>query len=286
MELSQEEKKKLEDDAFNAAMAGTEDAIAPNQEPEQKQDEEIAEQEEVKNDRIEVAPGYTQEELDALKEKANKADEWKKALDTQSGTYGGRLRAMQQEIEDLKKAKPPEQPKQYTADDLKNLKEQFPELADLFAKDMSGLMPQQQPDNSDAVKQLQEKFEAERQAREAAELDRAVKRLTKAHPDYREIATFQLNQDTGLRTWKDMNFANWLVNQSEDVVNTVLNSNDPDDLSDVISSYKQSIKPKDEVESKSKSLEKKVMPKGVTADRVLSDKDREDAAFKIAMAGG
>lgn len=291
-ELSQEEKKKLEDDAFAAAMSGDEvDAPKVPNEPAQdtQPDEPVTQDNEVKDERVEVIPGFTKEELEQLKAQASKVTELQKALDTTNGTYGGKLRAMQQVIDDLKKPQPEKAEgtikKQLTIDDLKNLKTNFPELAEDLAKDLGELLTQDKPDTSnDEVKRLREEFESARIKREEEEQVRAVKRLTKAHPDFREIATFN-RDDAGLVRWNDMGFANWLSGQDKEVINTVLSSNDPDDLSEVISSYKESIAPKEEpADKRKKSLENAVMAKGVTANRALSDKDRENAAFAAAMA--
>lgn len=292
-ELSQEEKKKLEDDAFAAAMSGDEvDAPkVPNEpEPTTQPDEPVTQEDEVKDERVEVIPGFTKEELEQLKTQAAKVTELQKALDTTNGTYGGKLRAMQQVIDDLKKPQPEKAEgaikKQLTIDDLKNLKTNFPELAEDLVKDLGELLTQDKPDtsNHDEVKRLRDEFESARAKREEEEQVRAVKLLTKSHPDFREIATFN-RDDTGMLHWKDMAFANWLSGQNQEVINTVLSSNDPDDLSDVISSYKESIAPKEEpTDKRKKSLENAVMAKGVTANRALSDKDRENAAFAAAMA--
>lgn len=283
--LSQEETKQIEDAAMKAAMNDT-DVNAPsahavetaaNQEQEKTQDE--------IEPRVEVATGLTQEELNQLRQQAALVPKLQKALDTTNGTYGGKIAALEKMITGLKSQ--PEKaegltPRKISVEDFKNLASDFPELAEKLAQDLSGVIGREDSAGvSESVEKIRAEFEEKLAERDREAIERSAKRLKKLHPDYQDIAKYELTDD-GLAKFKDPVFGQWLSQQSDDVRDVVFHSRDADDVSDVLSAYKQTLKPAQQ-EKKTSALERAILPKGVNTSRNLSDKDREEAAMRDAM---
>ena len=286
--LSPEESKKIEDAAFEAAMKD-DDAKAPSATPPPEdpapQDEQEAQQAEV-NERVEVVPGLTQEELNQLKEQAALVPKLQKALDTTNGTYGGKIAALERMIAESK-AQPKQAeaitPRKLSADDFKNLASEFPELAEKIAQDLSGVISRDNNSTgvNESVDKIRAEFEEKLAARDREAIEKSKRRLLKLHPDYQDIAKYDVTED-GLARFKDPAFGQWLSNQSEEIQDIVFRSDDVDDVSGVLTAYKQTLKPVQQ-EKKTAALEKAILPKGVNSARMLSDKDREEAALQAAL---
>jgi len=288
--LSPEESKKIEDAALEAAMNDT-DVKAPSAQTEPAEDpdpQEIADetkQEEV-IDRVEVVPGLTQDELNQLKEQAALVPKLQKALDTTNGTYGGKIAALERMIAGLKSQPAKAEaitPRKISAEDFKNLAKEFPEMAEMIAQDLSGVISRE--DNStgvnESVDKIRAEFEEKLAERDREAIERSKRRLLKLHPDYQDIAKYDVTED-GLARFGDPAFGQWLSHQPQETQDTVFRSNDADDVSDVLTAYKQSLKPVQQ-EKKTAALEKAILPKGVNSARMLSDKDREEAALQAAL---
>jgi hypothetical protein len=136
VELDQEEA------AFQAELANeTDDVSAPLVEEPKAVEEGVSvdvKPDDAKLERIEVIPGYTKEELDAVLTEVPKL---RSALDKTNGTYGSRLAEQQRIIDELRARA--EQPK--LAQDavklkqikLNRLKEHYPDFAEMLAEDLS-----------------------------------------------------------------------------------------------------------------------------------------------------
>ena len=124
---------------------------------------------------------------------------------------------------------------------------------------------------------VEAKFAEERANREQAETENARKRLARAHPDFRDIALYTV--EDGIVRFPDPKFGEWLSNQPKDKFELVIGSKDADDLSDVLTEYKQSLTPK------KSSLEAAILPKGNgLTGRTMTEKEIEEAAFRATMA--
>ena len=285
--LSQEEAKKIEDAALEAALNDT-DVQTPS-EPSPKTDEatqESTEESQKVNERVEIVPGFTQDELNQLKEQAALVPKLQKALDTTNGTYGGKIAALERIITELKSQPAKAEVKvnrKISTEDLKNLADNFPELAEHLAQDLSGIINRDEDSigSNETVEKIRAEFEERLAQRDREAIERSERRLKKLHPDYLDIAKYDITEQ-GLAKFKDPAFGQWLSQQDESTQDIVFNSNDADEVSDVLSAYKQSLKPVQQ-ENKTAALEKAILPKGVSTSRMLSDKDREEAAMREAM---
>ena len=268
MEAEQQEFDK----AFNAAMS---DEELPAVVEDAKVEEPVAPVEEevvAEPERVEVIEGFTKEEL---KEHLALIPKLQKALDTTNGTYGSKIAELNKAIESLK-ATPATGEVKASGISLDALKQEYPDIAELLAKDLKG------GNGDDVLKVVETKLAEERAQREAEAIEASRKRLSRVHPDFREIALYQV--EDGIVKFPDPKFGNWLANQPTDKYETVIGSKDADDLSDILTEYKKSLAPP-KVEDKKASLEAAILPKGNGLQgRTLTDKEIEDAAFRAAMA--
>lgn len=266
MEATQEQEEFNK--AYEAAMSDEE--VTPVVVEDAKVEEPVAPVvEEVIPERVEVIEGFTKEEL---KEHLALIPKLQKALDTTNGTYGNKIAELNKAIESLKAA-PVAGEGKASGISLDALKQEYPDIAELLAKDLKG------GNNSDDVlKVVETKLAEERAQREAESIEASRKRLARVHPDFRDIALYTV--EDGIVKFPDPKFGNWLANQPKDKFDTVTGSKDADDLSDILTEYKKSLVP-----PKKASLEAAILPKGNGLQgRTLTDKEIEDAAFAAAMA--
>lgn len=265
MEAEQEQEF---DKAFEAAMSDEELPVVLD---DAKVEEPVApvEEEPAVPERVEVIDGFTKEEL---KEHLALIPKLQKALDTTNGTYGNKIAELNKAIESLKAA-PVAGEGKASGISLDALKQEYPDIAELLAKDLKG------GNNSDDVlKVVETKLAEERAQRETEAIEASRKRLARVHPDFRDIALYTV--EDGIVKFPDPKFGNWLANQPKDKFDTVTGSKDADDLSDILTEYKKSLVP-----PKKASLEAAILPKGNGLQgRTLTDKEIEDAAFAAAMA--
>ncbi len=268
MEAEQQEFDK----AFNAAMS---DEELPAVVEDAKVEEPVAPVEEevvAEPERVEVIEGFTKEEL---KDQLSLIPKLQKALDTTNGTYGSKIAELNKAIESLK-ATPATGEVKASGISLDALKQEYPDIAELLAKDLKG------GNGDDVLKVVETKLAEERAQREAEAIEASRKRLSRVHPDFREIALYQV--EDGIVKFPDPKFGNWLANQPTDKYEAVLGSKDADDLSDILTEYKKSLVPP-KVDDKKASLEAAILPKGNGLQgRTLTDKEIEEAAFAAEMA--
>jgi len=264
------EKQEFEE-AFQAAMSDEviEDVkqVEETPPPEAPVEEEPVAPE--KPERVEVIEGFTKEEL---KEHLALIPKLQKALDTTNGTYGAKLAELNKAIEVLKAA--PTDASAPAGITLDSLKQEYPDIAELLAKDLAGRV--------DVESVVEARLAKEREEREAEAIEASRKRLARVHPDFREIALYQV--EDGIVRFPDSKFGNWLANQPKDKYEAVLASKDPDELSDILTEYKKSLVAP-VVENKTAVLEAAILPKGTMQQgRAMTDKEIEEAAFRAAMA--
>lgn len=269
-----EAEKQEFDKAFEAAMSDevVEDVKQVEETPpEAPVEKPTIIEEPVVAERVEVVPGYTQEEL---QESLAQIPKLKKALDTSYGTFGKKIAELD-EIIAKHKSKAGDDQTEMNAKGvtLDALKQEYPDIAELLAKDLKG------GNNSDDVlKVVETKLAEERTQRETEAIEASRKRLARVHPDFRDIALYTV--EDGIVKFPDPKFGNWLANQPKDKFDTVTGSKDADDLSDILTEYKKSLVP-----PKKASLEAAILPKGNGLQgRALTDKEIEDAAFAAEMA--
>lgn len=265
MEATQEQEEFKK--AYEAAMSDEEvtPVVVEDAEPVAPVEEEVI------PERVEVIDGFTKEEL---KEHLALIPKLQKALDTTNGTYGNKIAELNKAIESLKATTPVTGDGKASGISLDALKQEYPDIAELLAKDLKG-----GNNNDDVLKVVETKFAEERAQRETETIEASRKRLARVHPDFRDIALYKVEE--GIVKFPDPKFGNWLANQPKDKFDTVTGSKDADDLSDILTEYKKSLIP----ENKKTSLEAAILPKGNGLQgRTLTEKEIEDAAFAAAMA--
>ena len=221
----------------------------------------------------------------------------KKALDSTNGTYGSRLAEQQKLIDELRAQKTEqekqvaqiqEQASELSPDQLSGLKEQFPELAEILAKDLSKIIkPQSAPDLTPIGQKYQQRYDELRQAMNDEKVQMGRQMLEWMHPDWQDVASYGKNEQ-GLIQFKDAKFHNWLITQPEDVQQEVVNGENAFRIAKHISSYKESLKPKEEEvrQQKKTQLEKSLQPKGIPVTHSHASLDEEEEAFLAELAKG
>ena len=213
------------------------------------------------NERIEI----TKEDFDALMASTAEISKIKKALDTANGTYGQRLQAMSEEIAALRSSKTAAVKPKFT-----KLGGEYPDVARLLAEDYE---EQPQVDITEYERRLDEKI---------AKFERKVaeEKLRSVHPDYKDIAMWSAEPGEPI-IFNDMKFGNWLAQQDEESQQAVLAGSDPEALSKVITSYKDSIKTVTPVDI----IKAAVQPKGVRSTSISkSDDEIEEEAIRAELA--
>jgi hypothetical protein len=283
--------EEIEEEAFQSRMAqinGADEKLPAQDEP--KEDEvstehESVEQEE-KQERVEVIPGYTKEEIDAALAAIPKLQS---ALDRTNGTYGSRLAEQQKLIEELRNQKQQQveqvqsQVSKLSPESLKRLRAEFPELAEVLAEDLSEIIvPQSQADITTIKREYDKRFDELRQTSEKEKVEMGRQMLEWLHPDWQEVAMYNTNEQGMITSWNDPKFGYWLTTQPEDVQQEIINSDNAFKLAKHITKYKDSLKPAT-TNKKQTNLERAVQPQGVPSVRAPSDLDEEEAAFNARL---
>jgi hypothetical protein len=278
-----------EDAAFLAEMASEAVADAPapvaEEKPVEPKSEEVSSDDkpaepELAPVREEVVPGYTKEELSAAMAKMQKS------LDTTNGTMGSKFEEQRRALEALQKQREGAIGK-LTPEKLARVSKEFPELAALLAEDLSDVIAQQgQPVDNSQFEQVNskvatlEKMLAEKEAAATQkERERAKKELTKAHPDWDKVAMYNVQNNAVV--WANPQFGDWFNKQDEVTRGRLLNEVDADYLSEQLTNFKASIKPRAVTQKK---VEDAVLPKGGAREVARSDLDEEEAAYRAEMA--
>ncbi len=303
--------KQAEDEAFKAEMAGGIDAKAP--EPEEPvlaknattEIEEVTEEnqdvDEEVIERVEVIPGFTAEELQELKAQVAEIPHLQKGLATTNGTYGKKFQEQQKVIDDLRNAKTGSEEQaakhaaslsdEEAAEFFEELREEFPEVSGSVAKGFSRainkIMQGRSGGNSDDVQKLvHDGISSVMGEYKQQETERNIKRLTKRHPDWQDVAAYKTDTN-GLVNWNNSAFGRWVQKQSQEVQTEIIHSDDPFDLIEYLDQYKSSLEVKQpevkQVKTTQQVFGKAVQPKGAKGEKHLTDKELEDAAYREEM---
>lgn len=291
--------KEIEREAMEAAIRDEEHLLVDAQAPEVEAEADVEAEPEVEAsegtipteevpavpERVEVMAGYTKDELEAKLKLIDQIPQLRKGLDTTNGTWGKQIQQLNKTIEALSSQL--SQQKQVSEEvkkgfDLKNLGDEYPDLAARFSKDLSEEVissivkqfPQQRVDPEEIKALVMREFESR-------ELGKGRARLQKEHPDFDELAGYVRDQDTGVVTeWKNEGFRAWLSTQPQSAINIVLQSDDPDDISAVITAYKKYSSPEDQTDSSSKELKaatlaRAILPQGKQGGSARAKSSRE-----------
>ena len=280
VEMSAEQlAEKAEQEAFQAEMSQqdlSEDAPAPVAEAEVEQAAEENVPEPVV-ERKEIFKGYTEEELSNALAMLPKLQ---KALDTTNGTFGSRLADQQRTIEQLQQQR--QGMGSLSADKLKRLSQEFPEIAEMLAEDLNEVIGSGAGgfDRSQVEEMVNPRVKALEDRIEQQQRESELRALNRNHRDWKEVAAFEPAQDGSVK-WKNPAFGNWVNSQPEEVRKELVNGWNADYISDKLTEFKEASKPK---AVNKQSLEAAVIPRGVSGRTISTELDDEEAAFRAEMA--
>jgi len=243
-----------------------------------------AEGEEAKSERVEVFPGYTAEELS---ESLGRLDKLQKAIDSTSGTLGSRMAEIQKSVESIqsKGVVGRIDPKL-----LDKLRDDYPELADLLASEDAAIAGTEQNNDQETDQKASkgaDNVQSIIEAMQQRENERELRRLSRKHPDWLDVASYSVDENQNFLGWKDPNFGAFVESQPPQMKADILGEWDAEFIGNVISQYKESLKKTPETKQTQKpNLEGAVLPDGARGQHVTKAVDEEDEAFRKEMAAG
>lgn len=268
------------------------DPIPKEPEPEVKEDEEPAAQDDANKEPEKVEPTL-EEKLQAALERVQKLE---RALDKTNGTYGNELNHLRRKVAEVESQRR-EAVKSITPAQLKRISEQYPELADALANDLTDAFSatveakQQEtsklePQNDPRVDELSES--TNRMADQLKQI--ALNELSRIHSDWYQVAHWSDKEIPGVGKviqWDNPAFGEWVNKQDDDIQDVVYKSDDIKAIANVITKFKESIAPKKEPDNPeiaeivskgkeiNKKLEKAVLPTGrrTGSHELLSDEE-------------
>lgn len=258
-------------------------------EPEVKEDEELAAQDDDANEEPEVTEPTLEEKLQAALDRVNKLE---RALDKTNGTYGNELNHLRRKVAEVENRKQEQRQFNLTPAQLKRISEQYPELAEALAEDLTDAFgakveakqqeqQSQEPINDPRVDELSRS--TNKMADQLKQI--ALNELTRVHSDWRDVASWNVDEIPGVGNvvkWKNPAFGEWIDKQDSDIREIVFNSDDVSAIAGVITKFKDSTKPNNQQEqtiqtkpSINKKLEKAVLPTGrrTGAHELMTDDD-------------
>lgn len=270
------------------------DPVPKEPEPEVKEDEEPAAQDDDANKEPEKVEPTLEEKLQAALERVQKLE---RALDKTNGTYGNELNHLRRKVAEVESRKPEQRQFNLTAAQLKRISEQYPELADALANDLTDAFGatveanqqepiKPEPQNDPRVDELSKS--TNRMADQIKQI--ALNELSRVHEDWYEIAHWDDKEIPGVGKviqWQNPAFGEWVSKQDDDIQDVVYKSDDISAIAKVITKFKESIAPKKEPENPeiaeivskgkeiNKKLEKAVLPTGrrTGSHELLSDEE-------------
>lgn len=267
--------------AFDGVFSG--DSIS-NEEEESSEDTQEDDQTQSEQQTAETPPetkiaGMTETQIAELLKHASRIPDLEKQLRDSNGRYGG----LKQSFEDLQKSKSNGLAGKITADKFKRMSEQFPEIAEMLAEDLSGMIDgapsaavTQEEINrqiSTGISAFKSEFE---KAQEAKELAKAQNRLMQKHPDF--FTT----------TRESPQFKEWFAKLPYASAKQLEESNDPDYVASRVDEFKQSLAPENskqqQQQQQQRRIDRAIQPEGSKApprrNAELSEQEAFDAVFK------
>jgi hypothetical protein len=229
---------------------------------------------------VEEEQPYSQAEIKAAFEQIKGLQ---KALDSTNGTYGSRLAEQQKIIDELKQSRQTN-PVTLTAEHFKELAEEYgDDMAEKLARSLNNAQVLQGGNSGFDSSQLEnvvaEKLSAVEQRMAEKEKQLELRALNRQHRDWKEVAAF--DSTSGQVVWNNPQFGQFVSSLPEYEQRQVMNSQDADFLSDKITQFKDSIKPK---AVKKQTIEAAVLPRGLGGKPAVNDEDDEEAAYRAEMA--
>jgi len=208
-----------------------------------------------------------------LQAQAAEIDKLRRTLDKTNGTYGNELNHLKRKLAEVESRKS-EAVRNITPAQLKRIGEQYPELADALASDLTDAFSIKDEPKEQVIEQPKNDPRIDNLNESTGKLAEQVKtmalaELSRTHPDWKQVAGWDTESIPGVGdtiSFHNPEFGVWVKKQDDDVKNIVFNGEDINAIADVISKFKQSIKaPETPTENKTvtnKKLEKAVLPTG------------------------
>ena len=264
------------------------DQVPKDPEPEIKEDEEPAAQDDDANKESEKVEPTLEERLQAALERVQKLE---RALDKTNGTYGNELNHLRRKVAEVESQRR-EAVKSITPAQLKRISEQYPELAEALANDLTDAFgatvevkqqeqQPQAPQDDPRLNTIQES--TEKLAEQVKQI--ALTELSRVHEDWRTVARWWVEDVPGVGKviqWANPKFAEWVNHQDDGVREAVFNGEDVSAIAQVITKFKNETKPAQQQETTTqnksgvnKKLEKAVLPTGrrTGSHELLSDEE-------------
>lgn len=264
------------------------DSVPKEPEPEVKEDEEPVAQDDEANKEPDKVEPTLEEKLQAALDRVQKLE---RALDKTNGTYGNELNHLRRKVAEVESRKPEQRQFNLTAAQLKRISEQYPELADALANDLTDAFgatveakqqeaSKPEPQNDPRVDELSQS--TSRMADQIKQI--ALNELSRVHGDWHSIASWNEKEIPGVGKvihWNNPAFGEWVSKQDDDIQDVVYKSDDIAAIAEVITKFKDATKTKETTETQqtkssiNKKLEKAVLPTGrrTGSHELLSDEE-------------
>ena len=286
IELAKNQEMKSLMDGTSSPLVNDQNPKEP--EPEVKEDGEPAVQDDDANKEPEKVEPTLEEKLQAALERVQKLE---RALDKTNGTYGNELNHLRRKVAEVESQRR-EAVKSITPAQLKRISEQYPELAEALANDLTDAFgatievkqqeqQPQAPQDDPRLNTIQES--TEKLAEQVKQI--ALTELSRVHEDWRTVARWWVEDVPGVGKviqWANPKFAEWVNHQDDGVREAVFNGEDVSAIAQVITKFKNETKPAQQQETTTqnksgvnKKLEKAVLPTGrrTGSHELLSDEE-------------
>ena len=286
IELAKNQEMKSLMDGTSSPLVNDQNPKEP--EPEVKEDEEPAAQDDDANKEPEKVEPTLEEKLQAALERVQKLE---RALDKTNGTYGNELNHLRRKVAEVESQRR-EAVKSITPAQLKRISEQYPELAEALANDLTDAFgatievkqqeqQPQAPQDDPRLNTIQES--TEKLAEQVKQI--ALTELSRVHEDWRTVARWWVEDVPGVGKviqWANPKFAEWVNHQDDGVREAVFNGEDVSAIAQVITKFKNETKPAQQQETTTQNksnvnrkLEKAVLPTGrrTGSHELLSDEE-------------
>jgi len=267
--------------------------------PEVKDEEPAAQDDDADKEPEKVEPTL-EEQLKAAIDRVQKLE---RALDKTNGTYGNELNNLRRKVAEVESQRR-EAVKSITPAQLKRIGEQYPELAEALANDLTDAFGAtvetrqqdtivQEPQNDPRIDGIKES--TDKLADQVKQI--ALNELSRVHNDWYQVAHWDVESIPGVGNvvkWQNPKFGSWINEQPDDIREIVYRSDDISAIAGVITKFKEDNKPKESTQEITetqtvkpiinKKLEKAVLPTGrrtgshelLTDDEVIAQAMREE----------
>lgn len=222
------------------------------------------------DDPVELSP---EQKLQAYEDRIQKLE---RALAKTNGTYGNELQNLRAKLAEVESRKE-QAVRSITPAQLKRLGEQYPELAEALAGDLTEAFGHKEEEQVKQENKIDPQIENIKQTvDQLAAQNRlmSMRSLNDKHSDWKSVAQWKPEEIPGVGhiiRWNNPAFGEWVDRQSDELRAAVFNSEDPDMLSEIITEFKKTIKPADDASNKQPEppkpnaqdrLKKAVLPTG------------------------